>query len=74
LRSLYFLVAGFMGQFRFLKYGLSAVLAFIGAKMLLERWVQVPIHVSLLIIFFLLSVAIVASLLRPEKNASAVKP
>ena len=74
LRSLYFLVAGFMGQFRFLKYGLSAVLAFIGAKMLLERWVQVPIHVSLLIIFFLLSVAILASLLRPEKNTSAVKP
>jgi tellurite resistance protein TerC len=74
LRSLYFLVAGFMGQFRFLKYGLSAVLAFIGAKMLLERWVQVPIHVSLLIIFFLLSVAIVASLLRPEKKHPPASP
>jgi tellurite resistance protein TerC len=74
LRSLYFLVAGFMGQFRFLKYGLAAVLAFIGTKMLVERWVELPIHISLLVIFSLLLVAVAASLLRPERKHSVVKP
>jgi TerC family integral membrane protein len=74
LRSLYFLVAGFMGQFRFLKYGLSAVLAFIGVKMLAERWVEIPIHISLLVIFLVLLAAIVASVLHPERKDSPARP
>src|SRR5688500_16878484 len=38
LRSLYFVLAGAIDYFRYLKYGLSVVLVFIGAKMLLEYW------------------------------------
>ena len=71
LRSLYFLVAGFMGQFRFLKYGLSVVLAFIGGKMLIEPWLQIPIVVSLVIILCILIAAILASVLYPERKPPA---
>lgn len=63
LRSLYFVVAGFMKQFRYLKYGLSVVLAFIGIKMLLEPWIVLPILSSLMIIFGIITISIIASLL-----------
>ncbi len=69
LRSLYFLVAGFLTQFRYLKYGLSGVLGFIGLKMLLEQWLHIPITVSLTVIFSVLAVAIGLSALIPEKDA-----
>jgi len=68
LRSLYFLVAGFLTQFRFLKYGLSGVLGFIGLKMLLEGWIHVPIEVSLTAIFSILALAIGLSAFIPEKR------
>jgi tellurite resistance protein TerC len=58
LRSLYFVVAGFLGQFRFLKYGLSGVLGFIGLKMLTETWIEVPIEISLTVIFTMLAISI----------------
>ncbi len=38
LRALYFLLAGVMDLFRYLSYGLSAILIFIGVKMLLHHW------------------------------------
>jgi tellurite resistance protein TerC len=66
LRSLYFVVSGFMRQFRFLKYGLSVVLAFIGIKMLIEPFLSIPIHVSLVVIFILLVLSVAASLAFPE--------
>ena len=71
LRSLYFLVAGFMGKFRFLKYGLSLVLGFIGGKMLIEPWLEIHILVSLAVIFGILLTAILASILRPERKQLA---
>jgi tellurite resistance protein TerC len=64
LRALYFLLAGVMDLFRYLSYGLSAVLVFIGTKMLLATahiW-EPASWVSLLVIAGLLGVAIVASL------------
>ena len=63
LRALYFVVAGFMKQFQFLKYGLSVVLAFIGLKMLIERWIAISIQTSLLTIFLVIATSIIASLL-----------
>jgi tellurite resistance protein TerC len=63
LRSLYFVVAGFVKQFRYLKYGLSVVLAFIGAKMLAEPFLHISIAVSLGTIFTILSIAILASII-----------
>jgi tellurite resistance protein TerC len=70
LRALYFALAGVIGLFHYLKYGLSAVLCFVGAKMLLERVLHVPIFVSLGIVVVILASSIVASLLfpAPEKG------
>ncbi len=66
LRSLYFVVAGFLKQFRFLKFGLSAVLGFIGCKMLAEPWIHVPIITSLTVIFTILAVSIgLSALIKP---------
>jgi tellurite resistance protein TerC len=69
LRSLYFVVSGFMGQFRFLKYGLAVVLGFIGLKMLAEPWVHVPIAISLTVIFSILAASIgISAAVRPKKE------
>lgn len=57
LRALYFVLADWVGQLRFLKPGLSAILGFIGAKMLLMDLVQIPSWVSLLVVFTILATA-----------------
>jgi len=67
LRSLYFALHGMMGKFRFLSIGLAAILIFIGIKMLVEMWYDVSIGASLAVIGGTLAVAVVASLLFPEK-------
>jgi tellurite resistance protein TerC len=70
LRSLYFLLAGAIGMFRFLKAGLSVVLVFVGAKMLLDphdhapQWFQtkIPTATSLLVVAAILAIAIALSI------------
>jgi tellurite resistance protein TerC len=62
LRALYFLLAGIMDRFHYLKLGLSAVLAFIGVKMLVADWVHIPTPLSLGIVFGILAAAVVVSL------------
>ena len=47
LRALYFLLAGVMDRFRYLKFGLAVILVFVGAKMLLSDFYKIPIGVSL---------------------------
>jgi tellurite resistance protein TerC len=72
LRALYFLLAGMAGRFHLLSYGLAAVLVFIGAKMLLADWVQLPVLVSLSVVVLLIAGSIAASLwLPPAKRESA---
>jgi tellurite resistance protein TerC len=71
LRALYFLLAGLMHKFHYLSYGLGLVLVFVGGKMLVERWYEIPVQLSLGIVLGLLTVSIVVSLLRP---ASAPAP
>jgi tellurite resistance protein TerC len=67
LRSMYFLLAGVVEKFRFLKLGLSAVLVFIGSKMLATYFhLEVPIGLSLGIVGGLLALSVAASLLIPE--------
>ena len=61
LRSLYFAVAGLMAMFRYLKYSLVLILAFVGMKMLLVSHYHVPNHISLSIILATLGVGILAS-------------
>ena len=67
LRAMYFLLAGVIQQFHYLQLGLSAVLSFVGVKMLIADWYKVPIGVSLAIIAAVLAVAVVASWLFPKE-------
>ena len=69
LRSMYFLLAGIIHRFVYLKIGLSFVLVFVGAKMLLVDHIKVPIAASLGIIATILGVSVIASLLRPPASA-----
>lgn len=66
LRSLYFLLAGVIDKFRYLKLGLAVVLTFVGVKMLLEGFFHIPIGLSLGIVAAILVISIVASLLVAE--------
>ena len=70
LRSLYFLLAGVITKFVYLKVGLSFVLIFVGAKMLLMDVYKVPIVFSLGVIAGILVMSIVVSLLRPPRPGS----
>jgi tellurite resistance protein TerC len=63
LRALYFLLAGVIGKFHYLKVGLALVLVFIGAKMLLLDVYKIPTAVSLAVVALLLGGSIAASLL-----------
>jgi tellurite resistance protein TerC len=71
LRALYFALAGVMDRFPYLKVGLSLVLVFVGAKMLVAGVYKVPILASLAIIASLLGGAIVAGLIRPPASKPA---
>jgi tellurite resistance protein TerC len=68
LRSMYFLLAGIVHRFVYLKYGLAAVLVFVGVKMLLVDVYKVPVVVSLAVIAGLIGVSIVASLVRSRRQ------
>lgn len=68
LRSLYFLLAGVITKFVYLKIGLALVLVFVGAKMLMMDFYKIPIWASLLTIATILTTTIVISLLKPVKE------
>ena len=72
LRSLYFLLAGIITRFAYLKVGLSVVLIFVGAKMLLMDVYKVPIAASLGIIAGVLGLSIVVSLLKSSGEGAGV--
>ncbi|HEX7242474.1 MAG TPA: TerC family protein [Longimicrobiaceae bacterium] len=68
LRSMYFLLAGIVHRFVYLKYGLAAVLVFVGAKMMLVDLYKVPTAVSLGVIATLIGGSVALSLLWPPKR------
>ncbi len=68
LRALYFLLANVMDKFAYLKLGLSLVLIFIGAKMIFEPFVHIPITASLGVVAAILVASIVASLRWPREE------
>ncbi len=74
LRALFFLLAGIMGKFHFLKYGLGIVLAFVGVKMLIMDFFKFPVAWSLGIIAGILTLSMVISLLRPEEKSELPEP
>lgn len=69
LRALFFLLAGVMGMFRFLKVGLSFVLCFVGVKMTIVDFYKIPIGISLGVVGTILLLSIVASLFARPKEA-----
>lgn len=69
LRSLYFLLAGLIERFEYLKYGLAALLAFAGMKMLLSDVIHLDVWISLGIIVAILLVSVVISLLATRDRA-----
>lgn len=71
LRALYFLLAGSVLQFKYLKTGISAVLVFIGAKLIAQHWFKFPVAWSLAIIGGTLAVAIGASIVSERASRRA---
>jgi tellurite resistance protein TerC len=69
LRSLYFALAGMEKYFQYLKYGLAAILVFVGAKMCLKDIFIIPSQVSLIVIVFILAISMLASVIfrKPEE-------
>ncbi|HEY3527061.1 MAG TPA: TerC/Alx family metal homeostasis membrane protein [Nitrososphaeraceae archaeon] len=68
LRSLYFLLAGMMEKFYYLKPGLAAILLFIGIKMVVSEVYEIQITVSLIVIFSILAVAMALSFIRGSRH------
>jgi tellurite resistance protein TerC len=68
LRSMFFALAGIMGLFCYLHYGLSAVLVFVGAKMVLSDVVEIPTVLSLGIVTAILAVSMAASIARRRRG------
>lgn len=68
LRALYFALSGITKYFHYLKYGLSAILVFVGIKMTIVDFYKVPIVYSLLVICSILVVSILFSIVFPKKR------
>jgi tellurite resistance protein TerC len=66
LRSMYFALAGMMEMFRYLHYGLSVVLMFVGAKMMLSHYYEVPTVLALGAVAGILLLSVAASVLRAK--------
>jgi tellurite resistance protein TerC len=74
LRSLYFLLAGVQGKFRYLNMGLGVILAFVGVKMLLLDVWHMPTWLSLTVIITILTITILASLWADKKHPESLQP
>jgi len=68
LRSMYFALAGLMEMFRYLHYGLSVVLSFIGVKMLVAHYYEIPTAYALATVGGILLISVLASLIHPAKK------
>lgn len=67
LRSLYFALAGIEKYFKYLKYGLSAILVFVGVKMCITDFFKIPTEISIVVIGFTLLISMASSSLLPQK-------
>jgi tellurite resistance protein TerC len=68
LRSMYFALAGIMELFHYLHYGLSLVLIFVGTKMLISHYYQIPTIVALGVVAAVLLISVLASMVHPKKS------
>lgn len=67
LRAMYFLLADMAKRFHLLKYGLALVLIFIGVKMLIAFWFQIPILIALAVVATILACSVIISWLTSKK-------
>jgi len=71
LRSIYFALARVVDLFRYLKFGLSFVLVFVGTKIMLAHYIDIPVSLSLGVIITTLAVATLASIIiKPASSTS----
>lgn len=68
LRAMYFLLAHSAARFYLLKYGIAIVLTFVGLKMLVAHWVEIPILMSLVVVVTILATSILLSSLKRSKE------
>ena len=68
LRSLYFALAGIEKYFVYLKYGLATILVFVGIKMCIVDFYKIPVEISLIVICFLLTISMIASVIVRKKQ------
>jgi tellurite resistance protein TerC len=69
LRALFFVLAGMMDKFAYLKPGVALILVFVGVKMVLSHWVHIPTLASLAIILVTLTAAVGLSIRRTARDA-----
>jgi tellurite resistance protein TerC len=72
LRSLYFVLVGLLERFENLKYGVSAVLAFIGIKILIGGFFEIPTSISLVVTAALLGLSILSSFMKGVPSVKQV--
>jgi tellurite resistance protein TerC len=70
LRSLFFVLAAMLDKFEYLKPGVSAILIFVGVKMLISHWVHIPVGLSLGVVVGTLALAVVGSVLKARYVAA----
>jgi len=68
LRSLFFALSGMMQVFRYLKYGLSVILTFVGLKLLIANFIQTPVEWALFTVVIVLAISVFFSLLLNNRN------
>lgn len=73
LRSLFFLLQGAANKFDYLQHGIAVVLLFIGAKMLLEKWVHIPVWASLMVILVCIGGSIMYSLFYTDSSTEIIE-
>jgi tellurite resistance protein TerC len=71
LRSLYFFLAGMLDKFEYMKYSLVGVLMFVGVKMLIVHYFEIPALISLGIIVFFLAAGVVFSMLHKDSPSQS---
>ncbi|MBN2356552.1 TerC family protein [candidate division KSB1 bacterium] len=65
LRAIYFALAGIMGLFQYLHYGLSIILMFVGVKMIIAEFIKIPVVIALTVVASILLSSILASIFFP---------
>ncbi|MFA6457681.1 MAG: TerC family protein [Bacteroidota bacterium] len=71
LRALYFALAGIMGLFHYLNYGLAVILVFVGLKMMLVDLFKIPVEISLIVVMVILLISVILSKMFPPAVKTA---